>query len=45
MSESIDDIREDRERHRNEHECDSSPCDYNLNIYKAILIVRINMFG
>ena len=31
---------EDLEKYRNEHECDSSPCDCNLNIYKAILYCR-----
>ena len=32
-----EEFREDIERYRNEHECDSSPCDCNLNLYKAIL--------
>ena len=32
-----EEFREDTERYRNEHECDSSPCDCNLNLYKAIL--------
>ena len=35
-----EEYREDIERYRNEHECDSSPCDCNLNIYKAILYCR-----
>ena len=29
--------KEDNERYRDEHECGSSPCDCNLNLYKAIL--------
>ena len=32
-----EEFREDTERYRNEHECGSSPCDCNLNLYKAIL--------
>jgi len=31
---------EDIERYSNECECDSSPCDCNLNIYKAILYCK-----
>ena len=32
-----EEFKEDNERYRNEHECGSSPCDCNLNLYKAIL--------
>ena len=32
-----EEFKEDNEKYRNEHECGSSPCDCNLNLYKAIL--------
>ena len=32
-----DEFKEDIERYRNEHECDSPSCEHSLNIYKAIL--------
>ena len=32
-----EEFKEDNERYRNEHECGSSPCACNLNLYKAIL--------
>ena len=32
-----EEFKEDTARYRNEHECDSRPCDHSLNIYKAIL--------
>jgi len=32
-----EEFKEDNERYRNEHECAASPCDCNLNLYKAIL--------
>jgi len=32
-----EEFKEDNERYRNECECGSSPCDCNLNLYKAIL--------